>query len=338
MSAGVAGLARSGRRPSLGWLARFVTWAARRVAIAAFTVWLVSILVFGAIQLNPTNPAIVALGAQSSKKARLIFEHRMHLDLPPLQRYLDWVGGLLHGDFGTSVINGLPIHDLVVQRLQFTALLAVISIIVSTLLALPLAVFAARRVGSAVEVGMSTGAVAVSAVPDFVLALGVLLIGAVVFQVFPVTSTEVVNGDYSGLVLPVVTIVLGAAAYVFRLARVSVVETLSAPFVRAATLRGFTRRRVLWGHVLPNASIVVVHVVALNAISLMAGQIIVENVFAYPGLGTLLVQSINNNDLPVIEAVAVLTAAFLVGINLVADGIVHLLDPRIRQRAGGGGH
>jgi peptide/nickel transport system permease protein len=323
---------------SVVWVARFVTWAVKRIAIAALTVWLVSVLVFGAIQLNPTNPAIVALGAQSSKQARLIFEHRMHLDLPPLQRYLQWVGGMLHGDFGTSVINGLPIHDLVMQRLGYTALLAVISIIASTLLALPLAVFAARRVGSAAEVGMTTGAVAISALPDFVLALGVLLIGAVLFRAFPVASSGVVDGDYSGLVLPVITIVLGAAAYVFRLARVSVVETLAAPYVRAAALRGFSRRRVLWGHVLPNASIVVVHVVALNAISLMAGQIIVENVFSYPGLGTLLVQSINNNDLPVIEAVAVLSAGFLVAINLIADGIVQILDPRIRQRASRGGH
>jgi peptide/nickel transport system permease protein len=315
-------------------LAHLFTWLVRRVLIAGLTVWLVSALVFAAIQLNPTNPAIVALGNQSTHQARVIFEHRMHLDLPPLQRYVEWIGGILHGDFGTSVINGLPIRDLVLQRLAFSTLLAVISIIASTALALPLAIFAARRVGSAAEIGLSTGAVAVSAIPDFVLALGVLLLGAVVFQIFPVSSAAVADGDYSGLVLPAITIILGAAAYVFRLARVSVVETLQAPYVRAATLRGFSRRRVLWRHVLPNASIVVVYVVALNAITLIAGQIIVENVFGYPGLGTLLLQSINNNDLPVVEAVAVLTAVLLVSINLIADGFVNLLDPRIRQRAG----
>lgn len=319
-------------------LAGFVVWAVRRVVIAVFTVWLVSVLVFSAIQLNPTNPAIVALGRQSSEKSRLLFEHRMHLDEPPLQRYLDWISGMLHGDFGTSVINGLPIHDLILQRLHYTALLAVIAIICSTLLALPLAVIAARRVGSVTEVGLSTGAVLVSAVPDFVLALVILLIGAVIFRIFPVVSQGVVDGDYSALILPVIAVVLVAAAYVFRLARVSVVEMLSAPYVRAAELRGFSRRRVLWRHVLPNASIVVVHVVALNAIGMMGGQIIVENVFTYPGLGTLLVQSINNNDLPVIEAVAVITAAFIVTINLVADGIVRLLDPRLRQAGGKGAH
>ncbi|HEY1421660.1 MAG TPA: ABC transporter permease [Candidatus Dormibacteraeota bacterium] len=316
-------------------MAGFLFWAVRRVGIAALTVWLVSVVVFCAIQLNPTNPAIVALGAQSSKKARLLFEHRMHLDEPPLQRYLDWIGGMLHGDFGTSVINGLPIHDLIFQRLHYTAVLAVISIICSTLLALPLAVIAARRVGSFAEVSLSTGAVAISAVPDFVLALAILLIGAVLIRMFPVVSQGIVDGDYSALVLPVISVVLVAAAYVFRLARVSLVEMLAAPYVRAAQLRGFSRRRVLWRHVLPNASIVVVHVVALNAIGMMGGQIIVENVFTYPGLGTLLVQSINNNDLPVIEAVAVITAAFIVTINVIADGLVRLLDPRIRQSAGG---
>lgn len=338
MSTLAAGARGATMSRGLGSVTGFLFWLVRRVVIAVTTVWLVSVLVFSAIQLNPTNPAIVALGAQSSLKARQLFEHRMHLDEPPVQRYLDWIWGMLHGDFGTSVINGLPIHDLVLQRLHFTALLAVISIICSTALALPLAVIAARRVGSKTEVGLSTGAVAVSAVPDFVLSLGILFVGAILIGAFPVASMGVADGDYSGLVLPVIGVMLVAAAYVFRLARVSVVETLAAPYIRAAVLRGYSQRRVLWRHVLPNASIVVVHVVALNAIGMMGGQIVVENVFTYPGLGTLLVQSINNNDLPVIEAVAVITAAFLVTINVIADGIVRLLDPRVRQPAGSGGH
>lgn len=338
MSAVAAGARGAALNHALGPVAGFLFWLVRRLVIAVTTVWLVSVLVFFAIQLNPTNPAIVALGRQSSAKARQIFEHRMHLDEPPLQRYLHWIWGLLHGDFGTSVINGLPIHDLVLQRLHYTALLAVISIICSTALALPLAVIAARRAGSKTEVAMSTGAVAVSAVPDFVLSLGILFVGAIVIGAFPVASMGVAEGEYSGLVLPVIGVMAVAAAYVFRLARVSVVETLSAPYIRAAVLRGYSQRRVLWRHVLPNASIVVVHVVALNAIGMMGGQIVVENVFTYPGLGTLLVQSINNNDLPVIEVVAVITAAFLVTINVIADGIVRLLDPRLRQPSGGGGH
>jgi peptide/nickel transport system permease protein len=134
-------------------------------------------------------------------------------------------------------------------------------------------------------------------------------------------------------VLPAATLGLMAVSYVFRFARVGVIGATSAPFVRAAILRGLPPRRVTWLHVLPVAAAAVINVIALNAIYLMGGVIVVENLFAYPGLGTLLLTGVNSHDLPVIEAVAVVTAGLLVVINLVADAVVAVLDPRLRSGA-----
>ena len=126
------------------------------------------------------------------------------------------------------------------------------------------------------------------------------------------------------------TLALVSGSYVYRLARVSLIETLHATYVRSAVLHGFSPQRIMWRHVLPNAGIVLVNVVALNAIYLIGGVIVVENVFAYPGLGTLLVEAISTKDLPVIEGVAMITSAFIIIINLLADGLVVVLNPRLR--------
>ena len=171
-----------------------------------------------------------------------------------------------------------------------------------------------------------------SAVPEFVIAIGVIVVFVANLRWFPVSSNDVAEGDLRALVLPVLTLTLGAAAYVFRHARVSVIETLGAPYVRTAVLNGFSPTRILWLHVMPNAAVVVVNAVALNAIALLSGVIVVESVFGYPGLGQLLVQAIVANDFPKIEAVAVVTTTLLVVINLLADGVVLLLDPRLRTR------
>ena len=183
---------------------------------------------------------------------------------------------------------------------------------------------------------MSIGAIAITSVPEFVLALLILLVLASQLRLFPVTSTGVAKGELSGLVLPILALSLAATAYIFRLARVSIIETLSAPYVRTAILNGFSPSRILWRHALPNAGAVIVNVVALNAIFLLSGVIVIENVFAYPGIGTLMVQAIQAKDLPIVEAVAVVTAAILVTVNLLADGLVLLAVPRLRTRRGGG--
>jgi peptide/nickel transport system permease protein len=177
---------------------------------------------------------------------------------------------------------------------------------------------------------LSTG---VSAVPEFVVGIALVYVFASWLGLLPVLSNGVGNGQWSGLVLPALALGLTAVSYVFRFARVGVVETAGSPFVRSARLRGFSERRLTWRHVLPVAASAVVNVVALNAIYLLGGVIVVENLFAYPGLGTLLIGGVRDNDLPTIEAVAVVTAALLVAVNVAADALVAVLNPQTRQRA-----
>jgi peptide/nickel transport system permease protein len=308
----------------------------RRLLVAVATVIAVSILVFVAIEIVPIDPAMHALGRESSPEQRALFRQRMHLDDPPLERYLRWGGNLVRGDFGTSVVSGRPVAPLLAQRLRNTAILGMTALVVSVAVGVPLAVWAARHRDSPLDLGLSIGAIAITSVPEFVLALFILLVLASQLRWFPVTSTRVADGDYAGLVLPILVLSLAAIAYIFRLARVSIIETLAAPFVRTAVLNGFSPTRILWRHVLPNAGAVIVNVVALNAIFLLSGVIVVENVFAYPGIGTLMVQAIQAKDLPIVEAVAVVTAAILVTVNLIADGLVLLAVPRLRTRGAGG--
>jgi peptide/nickel transport system permease protein len=304
----------------------------RRVAAAAATIAAVSLLVFFAIEIVPIDPAMHALGRESTPEQRAIFRERMNLDDPPVERYLRWSGSLLRGDFGTSVTSGRPVGPLLAQRLQNTAILGTTALVVSIAVGLPLAIWAARHRDSPLDLGLSMGAIAITSVPEFVLALLVLLVFASQLRLFPVTSTGVAEGEWIGLALPILVLSLAAVAYIFRLARVSVIETLSAPYVRTAILNGFAPNRILWRHVLPNAGAVIVNVIALNAIFLLSGVIVIENVFAYPGIGTLMVQAIQAKDLPVVEAVAVVTAAILVTVSLVADGLVMLATPRLRTR------
>jgi peptide/nickel transport system permease protein len=305
----------------------------RRIAQGVLTVWIIALIVFAALNILPGDPATAALGHEATPEMRAAYRHLMNLDLPPVTRYLRWAGGMLHGDFGVSVVSRNPIASELAKRLMFTAILGVASLVLSVLGALPLAVLSARRSGRILDVAISAVAIAVSAVPEFVVAIGVVVIFVSGLRLLPVSSGRIAEGDLTALVLPVITLTLAAAAYVFRHARVSVIETMGAPYVRAAILHGFSPNRVLWFHVMPNAVVVVVNAVALNAITLLSGVIVVENVFGYPGLGQLLVQALNANDFPKVEAVAVVTAALLAAINILADGVVLLLDPRLRTQA-----
>jgi peptide/nickel transport system permease protein len=308
----------------------------RRAAVALATVVAVSMLIFVAIEIIPIDPALHALGRESTPEQRELFRQRMNLDDPPVERYLVWAGNLVRGDFGTSVISGRPVGPLLVQRLQNTAILGVTALVISVLVGPPLAVWAARHRDSPLDLGLSITAITITSVPEFVLALLILLLFASQLRLLPVTSTGVAEGQYAGLVLPVLALSLAAVAYIFRLARVSIIETLSATYIRTAILNGYSPNRILWRHALPNASAVIINVIALNAIFLLSGVIVIENVFAYPGIGTLMVQAIQSKDLPIVEAVAVVTATILVTVNLIADGLVLLAVPRLRTRYAGG--
>jgi peptide/nickel transport system permease protein len=304
-----------------------------KLLVGLFTVALASVVVFLAVEVLPRDPARTALGNESTPAQREAFRRAYGLDDPAIVRYGRWAGGMVRGDFGESIISHRPIADELWPRLGRTALLALLSVLISILIGIPLAVRAARRPGGILDTVANLLSTGLSSVPEFVVGLVLVYLFASTLGVLPVLSNRVDQGDWTGLVLPALTLGLAAVSYVFRFARVGVIEIAGSSYVRAARLRGVSERRLTWRHILPVASSAVVNVVALNAIYLVGGVVVVENLFAYPGLGTLLIGGVRDNDLPTIEAVAVVTAALLVVINVLADATVALLNPRLRVRS-----
>jgi peptide/nickel transport system permease protein len=319
-------------RPDSGAVRKGLTRITVKLLSGLLTVFVASVVVFLAVEVLPRDPARTALGNESTEQQRAAFRARYGLDDPPVERYTRWATGMVRGDFGVSIISQRPIADELWPRLSRTAVLAVLAVLISLVIGIPLAVRAARRPGGGFDTAANLASAGVSAVPEFIVGLVLVYVFASTLRWFPVLSNRVDRGQWSALVLPALTLGLAAVSYVFRFARVGVIEIAEAPFVRAARLRGFSERRLTWRHILPVAGSAVVNVVALNAIYLLGGVIVVENLFAYPGLGTLLIGGVRDNDLPMIEGVAVVTAALLVVVNFAADAVVTLLNPRLRHR------
>ena len=303
---------------------------AERLALAALSVFLVSVTVFISVEVLPQDVAVAALGHESTEEQRAAFRRAQGLDRPAVERYVEWSTGMLRGDFGTSVISGRNIWEIIVPRFRNSAILAVTSLIISVVIAIPLAISAARRAGRQSDLLASTWAMALSSIPEYVLGIVLLVVFAGILEWLPVVSTGISEGQLRALVLPSLTLGLAAAAYTFRFARVSIIETLSASYIRAAVLRGLSPRRIIWYHVMPNAGIVIISAISLNAILLLGGVITVEAVFGYPGLGTLVVSAINTKDLPLIEGVVVVYALLVIAINVTTEITVRLLNPRLR--------
>jgi len=319
---------RASRR---GGLARTL---AMKFLIGLTTIWLASTVVFAAVEILPQDPAVTALGIESSAEQRAVFREANGLNDPPVTRYLRWAGGIVQGDFGTSIVSGRPISDELGPRVYHTAILALGAVTLSVIVGLPLALIAGRRPGGPFDNTANLLSLTLHAVPEFGLGVVLAWLFASELDILPLVSTGVGDGEPLGYVLPILTLGIMGVSYVYRFSRVGVIEAGQAPFVRSAALRGVSPRRVTTHHVLPVASSAVINVVALQAIVLLSGVVVVENVFAFPGLGTLLITAVESNDLPVIEAVAVVTSALLVAINLFADSLVVLLNPRTRRTRG----
>jgi peptide/nickel transport system permease protein len=304
---------------------------ATKLLIGLTTIWLASVVVFAAVEVLPQDPARTALGIESTAAQRAAFREAHGLNDPAVTRYLRWAGGMVQGDFGSSIVSGRPIVDDLGPRLYYTAILALAAVALSVAVGLPLALIAARRPGGPFDAIANLLTLSLHSVPEFGLGIVLAWLFASKLDLLPLVSTGIENGDFRAFVLPALTLGLMGISYVYRFSRVGVIEAGQAPFVRSAALRGVSPLRATTHHVLPVASSAVVNVVALQAIVLLGGVVVVENVFSYPGLGTLLITAVESNDLPVIEAVAVVTSALLVAINLCADALVVLLNPRTRR-------
>jgi peptide/nickel transport system permease protein len=308
----------------------------RRVLLGLLTLFLVSLVVFAATQALPSDPARAILGRTATPESLTALRKQLNLNRPVVSQYTHWLGGIFTGDLGNSLAaRGEPVTKVLGKRLRNSAVLVLLAAVISIPLSILLGVISARRRDGPLDHSMSLILLALAALPEFVVGIALVLLFATrVFHVLPAVS--LIPPDSSPwqnpkeLVLPTVTLVLAVTPYVARIMRASMVEVLESDFVEMARLKGMPERHVLWRHAVPNAIAPAIQVIALNLAYLAGGIVVVEFVFAYPGIGSALVDGVANRDLPIVQALAVLIAAVYVGCNVLADIATILVSPRLR--------
>ncbi len=311
---------------------------AKRLLTFVATLAVASMLVFAVLELLPGNVAQVILGETATPQSVHLLEAKLGLDRPPLQRYLDWVGGLLRGRTANSWSYDTPTGELIAQRLQVTLPLAVIAMALTTVLALALGVYAASRHNRLGDVGVMTLSQVGIAIPSFWFAILLILLFAVKLRWvsaggFPGWSEDEGGGVWEGLkalLLPALALALVQAAILARVTRSAVIDVMREDYVRTARAKGLTRRATLWRHVLRNAMIPVLTIMGLQFANLITGTIVVEQVFVLPGIGRLVFQAIANRDLVVVRDVVMLLVAMVVVVNFVVDLLYAAIDPRLK--------
>ncbi len=304
----------------------------RRLLTLGLTLWLASLVVFVVLEVLPGDPALLMLGVDARPDTLAALRAQMGLDQPAPVRYLAWTGGLLTGDLGTSHTYGVPVAELIRDRLVVTAPLAGLAMLVSTAAALPLGLLAASQRGRPADYGVMAFSQLGVAVPNFWFGILLVLwfsIGLGWFEAggFPGWSAGI-GPALKSLTLPALTLGLTEAAILARVTRSAVLDTLGEDYVRTARAKGLSRGAVMRRHVLRNALIPITTIVGLQFAFLLGGAIVVENVFFLPGLGRLLFQAISQRDLIVVKDAVMVLAAMVVAVNLIVDILYAVIDPR----------
>jgi peptide/nickel transport system permease protein len=310
----------------------------KRLATLLITLAVASVVVFAVLEMLPGNAAEVILGDTATPESLAALQAKLGLDRPPLERYRDWIGGLLQGRTAMSISYDTPTAELIAERLQVTLPLAVMAMALTVVLALGLGLYAAARHNTLGDVGVMAASQLGIAIPNFWFAILLILLFAVKLQWvsaggFPGWSEDDGGGLWpalQSLILPAVALALVQAAILARMTRSAVLEVMREDFVRTARAKGLTRRQALLRHVLRNAMIPVLTVMGLQFANLITGTIVVENVFVLPGIGRLIFQAISNRDLIVVRDVVMLLAAVVVIVNFVVDVLYAVVDPRLR--------
>jgi peptide/nickel transport system permease protein len=310
------------------------SWLARRSLLIGYTLLIVSLLVFGITQALPADAAVMLLGQNATPAALAAVRVRLGLNDPVWLQYWHWLWALLHGDFGTSMRTGLPVGPMMLLALSRSLLLAGGAIVLMLTIALPLGIVAALRRGGVADLLSGLVSYLGVSLPEFVTATLLLMLLSDRLGWLPATGYVPLTDNFVAglrhLVLPVVTISLILVAHVSRMVRSEMVDVLHSDYVRAARLKGLSDSTVLFRHALRNALMPVITIVALDVGYLLGGIIVVEEIFAIPGIGRALIVAIETRDLPAIQAGALIMAATYALTNFLADIAYALLDKRIR--------
>lgn len=315
-----------------------VTFIVKRILATIPVLLVVSIVVFMLVHLTPGDPARVILGAEASPAQVAALREQMGLNQPVLVQYWEWLTNALQGDFGRSVFMDQPVTQVLAERIGPTTALAIAAELIIVVVAVPLGIAAARKPGGIMDQSVMGVALIGMGIPSFVLAIFLVLIFGVILQVLPtagwVELSEGFGEFVSHLVLPAVALAVILSALVARMTRGSMLDVLSENFVQLARSIGMSENRVVYREALRNASLPIITVLGTTFGSLITGAVVTETVFNIPGIGQLVVDSIDRRDYPVIQAVVLLGAVLYVALNLVIDLLYGFLDPRVRLTAG----
>jgi peptide/nickel transport system permease protein len=299
---------------------------ARRLVLTIPVLLGVATLVFSLIHLIPGDPAQAMLGEAAPQSDVEELRRQLGLDRPLAEQYAVFLGGLVKGDLGTSLRTGLPVTEQIVERMPATFELAAAAMLVAILFSMPLGIAAAVRRGTLVDHAAMTVSLAGVSVPNFWLGPLLAIVFAVELGWLPVSG----RGTWGHLVLPAVSLGAALAAILARMTRATMLEELREPYVQAARARGVSRSRAVMRHAFRNSLIPVVTLVGLQFGAVLTGAVITETIFAWPGIGRLLIQSIGFRDYPLVQGCILLIALTYVAVNLITDMLYGVLDPRIR--------
>ncbi|MBX9749607.1 MAG: ABC transporter permease [Roseococcus sp.] len=314
---------------------------ARRFLSVVFVLWAMTVLVFAIVHILPGSVAHMILGEFATNQAIAEMEERLGLNLPLYQQYWRWFTGLMQGDFGQSLTMDRPAGPVIMEALGRSAILCAISIVLVAIIGIALGIHSATHVGSWTDRGLTLMQYFFIAVPEFFWCILVIIFFAVWLGWLPATGyTPLADGGFLGwakhLILPVSTLVLGLIAHVSRLTRSSMLEAIESKYVLAARAKGLPERIVLRRHALPNALLPTITVLAVDVGILIGGIVVVESVFAFPGLGRMLIYAIDNQDIPLMMGGMIVITAIYALANLVADILYAVLNPRIRVSGSAG--
>jgi peptide/nickel transport system permease protein len=306
----------------------------RRIVATIPVMAIVALFVFSLLYIAPGDPAAVIAGEQASPEDVEKIRRGLGLDRPFLSRFGDWSWHILQGDLGTSMFTGLPVTQLIVQRLEPTLSLMVVTLILAVTIAVPMGVMAAWKAGTWVDRGLMAFAVLGFSVPVFVVGYLLAYVFALELDWFPVQGYTPLSAGFwpwlENLVLPAIALGCVYIALIARITRASMLEVLQQDYIRTAQSKGMGQGGILFVHALKNAAVPIVTVIGIGVALLIGGAVVTESVFAIPGLGRLTIDAIVRRDYPVIQGIVLLFSLVYVLVNLVVDVLYTLLDPRIR--------
>ncbi len=307
----------------------------KRVGMGLVTLIVISLVFFVGVEALPGDLAEEILGQNALPETVEAFRKELKLDLPPHVRYFSWLGGFMKGDFGNSLANGRPIADLIGWRLSNTLFLALSAAAIAVPISIILGILAALYRNSLFDRAISMATLSTISFPEFFVAYILMALLSVQLIIFPSISN--INDQMSlaeklhAIFLPCLTLTLVVMAHMMRQTRAAIINILASPYIEMAKLKGLRRLRIIVLHAFPNALSPVINVVALNLAYLVVGAVIIEVVFVYPGLGQLLVDSVSKRDIPVVQASGLIFATVYITLNLAADVLSIVSNPRLRN-------